>query len=799
MPYKFGEYVSQYVDPKSIEIGETLHNRYMDSFKANDQLAMAVDQMQAALPFENDMMKKKELQAELDTKLAQLADRGDFENLGFVIHKEAKDFARKYAPIKENYTRYAAAMTDLQEMVKKGDANEQYSTLFPSYMARGYKGFEMDEKTGRVKQGSMFSAPTAVKDPKIMEKLQSRLAILAPQTFKSKITGYTGEGNMYKFTTEDEVIEIRKEDVQDVIDDVMSEPDVKAYIEQFSDMKAYAATKDQGAAATVVSMADNYSNVVAQLNAKLDDPKLKSDERVQIKSQIELLTGEIAKATKVAEDEKLAYGYIKDKYEEEIRAPYQNYGEKKAMRSEMHDRNKEFSETYLKDQEWKLANSSLQVVGKVSLADKNGATTDEKANNMRNAFASAYALEQKLNNPDYVATLSEESLKNERAALKSYKDQALLIQQQMFSAANAAISEKDIVEASPEAWKAYTVMKELYPWAKPGEIYIRMQESFSDKTGQDYNNFQNKYTEKYGGPLTQYPAGDKQHPKITAEEYRQKYEPGKGSEVQGFSSSDPSYQMVQFFKDNPNGVYQGPIFEGFAPEGAPNEPSELTNPLDVVLKNKLESKVNNQYREIKTSTTFNYGAIDAPTTEQSKTITAALKNFFVNKPISADFNVIDITEDGATSVSGAELSGFEIVDVGWNMTNNIYELKLKGGTSEAPISKTVHLDGRYVRNSTLDQMLNTPENKMAGVIAEMDMHRSGETSTRPVKILGRDAYMVVESDGAGHPYIRYVDQNWQNFSGDAAVLSQKHRQDSQGLKSIVNAYNKQSESYAVEF
>ena len=62
MPYKFGEYVSQYVDPKSIEIGETLHNRYMDSFKANDQLAMAVDQMQAALPFENDMMKKKELQ-----------------------------------------------------------------------------------------------------------------------------------------------------------------------------------------------------------------------------------------------------------------------------------------------------------------------------------------------------------------------------------------------------------------------------------------------------------------------------------------------------------------------------------------------------------------------------------------------------------------------------------------------------------------------------------------------------------------------------------------------------------------
>ena len=266
-----------------------------------------------------------------------------------------------------------------------------------------------------------------------MEKLQARLAILAPQTFKSKITGYTGEGNMYKFTTEDEVITIDKRDVQDVIDAVMSEPDVKAYVNQFADMKAYAATKDQGAAATVVSMADNYSNVVGQLTAKLDDPSLKSDERVQIKTQIEALTAEIAKTTKVAENENLAYDYIKNKYEEEIIAPYQSYGEKKAIRSETHNRSKEFSESYHKDQEWQLANQSLQVVGKVSLADRNGATLDEKTTNMKNAFASAYALEQKLNNPDYVATLSEESLNDERAALKSYKDQALLIQQQMFT------------------------------------------------------------------------------------------------------------------------------------------------------------------------------------------------------------------------------------------------------------------------------------------------------------------------------------------------------------------------------
>ena len=523
-----------------------------------------------------------------------------FRSLGFVIHKEAKDFARKYAPIKENYTRYATAINDLQESIKKGDVNEAYSTLFPAYMVRGYKGFELDAN-GRVKAGTMFSAPTAVKDPKIMEKLQARLAILKPETFKSKITGYTGEGNMYKFTTEDEVIKIDKADVQDVIDAVLSEPDVKAYVNQFADMKTYAATKDQGAMATVQSMADNYSNVLAELNTKLDDPSLKSQERIQIKNQIEALTAELKQTTEVSKDEQTAYNYIKHKNEDAILAPYQSYGEKAIMQSESHSRSKEFSEQYLKDQEWKLANQGLMVQGKISLADRNGATLDEKATNMRNAWAAAYALEQKLNDPKYTATLSEESLNELKRELKSTKDQALLIQQQMFTAANTVITENDIVKASPDAWKTYTAFKELYPWAKPGEIYIRMQETFADKNGQDYANFQNKYKEKYGGQYTGYAPGDKQHPKVTAAEYRQKYAPGSGSEVTGVFGGQPNPKMVEFFKNNPDGIYEGSVFEEFAPEGAPNYPSsdDIGGDLSQVLKNKFNDKINSQFKEIK--------------------------------------------------------------------------------------------------------------------------------------------------------------------------------------------------------
>jgi hypothetical protein len=69
MPYKFNEYVSTYIDPQSIKISEALQQRYKENLAASDQLYMALDQMKAALPFEKDLERKKELQAEIDRNL----------------------------------------------------------------------------------------------------------------------------------------------------------------------------------------------------------------------------------------------------------------------------------------------------------------------------------------------------------------------------------------------------------------------------------------------------------------------------------------------------------------------------------------------------------------------------------------------------------------------------------------------------------------------------------------------------------------------------------------------------------
>lgn len=160
MPYKWNEYVSTYVDPQSVKISEILRTRFMENFKANDALASAVDQMKAALPFENDVKRKAELQKEIDDKLNQLSERGDYENLGFAVHRASKEFAEKYTPIKENYERYQNAIAAIDEQYKKGDINSEQYNLSSAYITKNYKGFEIDPTTGKAKEGSFFSAPT---------------------------------------------------------------------------------------------------------------------------------------------------------------------------------------------------------------------------------------------------------------------------------------------------------------------------------------------------------------------------------------------------------------------------------------------------------------------------------------------------------------------------------------------------------------------------------------------------------------------------------------------------------------
>ena len=231
MPYQFGEFVSTYRDPQSVKIAETLRNRYMENFKANDQVAMAVEQMQAALPFEQDMAKKAELEKKINDQLGVLSSRGDYENLGFAVHAAAKDFSKGYAPIKENYDRYQGALQTLSKQLDSGDINASDYNMATKYIIRGYKGFEVDPTTGKVVEESMFSAPTIYKDPKLMDKVKSRLDILHEETYGEKVSSSGLDANgVLKSTSATKESSITPEKVMEVYNAVIQEPDVQMYL-----------------------------------------------------------------------------------------------------------------------------------------------------------------------------------------------------------------------------------------------------------------------------------------------------------------------------------------------------------------------------------------------------------------------------------------------------------------------------------------------------------------------------------------------------------------------------------------
>jgi hypothetical protein len=129
----------------------------------------------------------------------------------------------------------------LQEVSKayeKGDINAEYAQLYKNYMTRGYKGFEMDPETGRVKEGSMFAAPGIIKDPKVFDRIKKAIEIIKPEEYSNKNMNVAqGPDGMYKVTVEGSSKGIDPKVVQQAINMVMDEPDVKAYIGKLYNLK----------------------------------------------------------------------------------------------------------------------------------------------------------------------------------------------------------------------------------------------------------------------------------------------------------------------------------------------------------------------------------------------------------------------------------------------------------------------------------------------------------------------------------------------------------------------------------
>jgi hypothetical protein len=717
MPYKFGEYVSTYVDPQSVKISETLRERFLSNFQANDKLTMAVEEMQAAAAFENDVNRKKELQRRTENALAQLGERGDYENLGFQIHKTAKQFAKDYAPIEENYRRYQGALQEVSKAYEKGDVNAEYAQLYKSYMTRGYKGFELDPETGRVKEGSMFAAPGIVKDPKVLDRIKKAIEMIKPETRASKSTQLAqGADGMYKISVDNKEESIDPGIVQRAIDMVMDEPDVKAYVGQMSDMQAYNLYTQGRLPEVMQGQAERISSNIDMLTKELESGRLTTAAKKQYTNTLAKLRTELETINGASASDESAYSYVKQRLANDMFRPVEEFvvdaaSYRNVSSSVDMDYDQKWLAAYKSEQDWKNANPEMTGYTNVSADVRDGATVEEQraamSANYEASMAAYKSAEEKGIDP---------KVKLERQALgKKLKAEAMRIEQQINLAINQSVGMQEIRNIDPSVVK---VIEETFGTKTSAETLSKLKEALTDPFSTAGTKLQMAFQDKFGKPF---------------EEYIRIYSTNSESIIDADDETRVSSQQL----------------------------------LNKFEKLATRSDVSDKFKEIKTSTLVHYGALPGLNAQESQLATKAAKDFFTGYVIPADMEVtvlggkniedFNTDDEAGDKLSGKNLAGYKVSKYGFAPEygeNGGWELQLVNTDGN---TATVMLDAKNVNSPQLQRYTSSNTMRFANTIDKYNTRNKGDEMSFTLPAISGPDYdlqVTVRSEGDGSPLVK---------------------------------------------
>jgi hypothetical protein len=753
MPYQFGEFVSTYRDPQSVKIAETLRNRYVENLRANDQVAMALDQMKAALPFENDMAKKAELQKKIEGKLQSFVDKGGaYEDYGNDIRLTASEFSKEYKPIQENYERYQGALQTLSKQLDSGDINASDYNMATKYIIRGYKGFEVDPTTGKAVEGSMFSAPTIYKDPKLMDKVKSRLDILHEETHGEKVTSSGLDANgVWKSTSANKVSTITPEKVMEVYNSVIQEPDVQMYLDQRADMQLAMVEDSGNSGAYLDARIQTNQAAIDQLNKQVTENKYSPAQKKIITSQIDALAKENETVKKAKTDPNLSQTVLKSMFRDDLLEPVKGYALAKSYRSVETERGYENNYALYLDAHRRRQDKldalgeSLFRQGDVT-ADKDitGSTTQEKQDFIKNADAQIANLERQLQD----TSLSQAAKDEIQAGIVTAKRDRERAQNQIQDAASKAITMADLEKQDP---KLIATFKQMMPGATAGQIYQQIQRTFDNSGDQDFIDFQTAFDQKNGkGALAQY---------LSAY-----------GDVGVNAPTDWRGAEINAAYDRPATQYQ-----------------RGTNNVAAVFDNKFGQAVNAKYAEIKESRLYGERIqtgnddLDIETTKQ-------VKEYFVGQPIK---------QNEVVKIDGKEMSGREVAELGqdykinkvfWHAGTNTYELDLVGKDGSV---KTATMDGRRLQGTGLSQAMNRPSVRLGAAVMAQNSHdaSSAPRYLRDITFNGAPVQIKITSRGDSNPYISFEHPDGRPFLKDekGQPLDRKYKLDDPEVKELLES------------
>ena len=265
--YQIGPYQSVYRDQGSVKVNETLRQRFVENFAADDMLAGAVDQMQAA-DFAGDQALKKDLENRTRESLEARAARGDFESMGMDVLKSARNFQRDYSPIQQNLQKYNAYKQSLEEARNKkigegGISEETYQRALQK-SRHNYEGLQLNED-GTLDETSTFNGFNFVGDVDISKLMDEAMKSYKPHEGGQEITEVAqpvpGKPGLYQVKRGDRYEIVPQKDVDKIFNDVISDPNVQAALNQQAELRTFDMTDE-----------DIQQNLLTQLNGDPDDP-----------------------------------------------------------------------------------------------------------------------------------------------------------------------------------------------------------------------------------------------------------------------------------------------------------------------------------------------------------------------------------------------------------------------------------------------------------------------------------------------------------------------------------------------
>ncbi len=441
--YNLRPYVSVYKDPGSVQINTLQRQKFQQAFNADDAIAGAVDQMQAA-DFEGDQALKMQLEQETRQQLQDRSARGDYETMMMDVSKSAREFDKGYQPIKQNYEMYQAYQKRVKDAYDKGDINALTYNKAIAKSNFGYSGLQRSED-GSIDDGSYFSGYNFVKDVDIQALMSEAMDDFAAKE-GGQIVQTVGQGPdaMYTIKVGNSYKTVTADQVNTVFNEVMSRPGVAASVAQQTDLTTFDITDEQIRQRLTASLYgdenDPDSNGLVGLRDKAiadGNDKLAAQIDEKIQKETKLLSG--AGLESEAEQIQARQKYLKDEtlsgiigqqqqtaitkfaYENIFTEYIQDYDQKYLVGL------KSALDKYVPAVAFDTGVTELQNPGGVSLEDVNGYIETYQGTEIVVADeATRYARKNELIGPD--AIISAEDIMNGRVpeqmqgVLKSYQN-----------------------------------------------------------------------------------------------------------------------------------------------------------------------------------------------------------------------------------------------------------------------------------------------------------------------------------------------------------------------------------------